>query len=173
MRRGLAGRVGRAGPSTVMANFAFCVVWPTDARRPGRAGLLAHQRRDRSGPRWGRDRAVNDWSTADNHGRPQGIIFQLPRRSTAGHGRQAIRSDTEQVTGSNPVAPTIQALTSGNAGQFAVHLTSLAEESVSPFGKSSTKVGSSALGLVPLPAPFAACFTPLAGIQGAERSESA
>ena len=112
MRRGLAGRVGRAGPSTVMANFAFCVVWPTDARRPGRAGLLAHQRRDRSGPRWGRDRAVNDWSTADNHGRPQGIIFQLPRRSTAGHGRQAIRSDTEGVTGSIPVAPTTRPLTS-------------------------------------------------------------
>jgi hypothetical protein len=31
-----------------------------------------------------------------------------------------VGSDTEEVTGSNPVAPTNNTVTSGNAGQFAV-----------------------------------------------------
>jgi site-specific recombinase XerD len=77
----------------------------------------------RGGPRWGRDRAVNDRNAADNHGQPRPSSVQLsspPPPSTAGHGHQPIRSDTEGVTGSNPVAPTSKALTSGNAGQFAV-----------------------------------------------------
>jgi hypothetical protein len=38
--------------------------------------------------------------------------------------------DTEGVTGSNPVAPTNNALTSGNAGQLAVAMNPLGEESV-------------------------------------------
>jgi hypothetical protein len=45
--------------------------------------------------------------------------------------------DTEEVTGSNPVAPTNKALTSGNAGQIAVRQTLVGEESVLPFGKRS------------------------------------
>jgi hypothetical protein len=42
----------------------------------------------------------------------------LTLRRTARYG--LVGSDTEEVTGSNPVAPTSKALTSGNAGQFAV-----------------------------------------------------
>src|SRR5829696_3403520 len=115
MRRGLAGRVGRAGPSTVMANFAFWVVGPTDARRPGTrrppGTSAAGPQWAALGPRPGRERL-------EHCGQPRaatGIIFQLsssPRPSTAGHGRQAIRSDTEGVTGSIPVAPTTRPLTS-------------------------------------------------------------
>jgi hypothetical protein len=65
----------------------------------------------RGGPRWCRDRAVNDRNGADNHGKSQPSSVQLsspPRPSTAGHGHQPIRSDTEEVTGSNLVAPTSQ-----------------------------------------------------------------
>jgi hypothetical protein len=63
----------------------------------GSIGRGLHQ----PGPRWGRDRAVNDRNAADNHGQPQPSSVQLsspPRPSTAGHGHQPIRSDTEEVT---------------------------------------------------------------------------
>jgi hypothetical protein len=71
----------------------------------GSIGRGLHQ----PGPRWGRDRAVNDRNAADNHRQPQPSSVQLSspaRPSTAGHGHPSIRSDTEGVTGSNPVAPT-------------------------------------------------------------------
>src|SRR4029450_1435630 len=46
-------------------------------------------------------------------------------------------ADTEEVTGSNPVAPTNNTLTSRNAGQTAVRLPPIGEESVLPFGMRS------------------------------------
>jgi hypothetical protein len=43
---------------------------------------------------------VNDRNAADNHGQPQPPSVQLngpPPPSTAGHGHQPIRSDTEEA----------------------------------------------------------------------------
>ena len=87
MRRGLAGRVGRAGPSTVMANFAFCVVGPTDTRRPGTrrppGTSAAGPQWAALGPRPGRERL-------EHCGQPRaatGIIFQLSSSPPAEYRR--------------------------------------------------------------------------------------
>jgi hypothetical protein len=55
----------------------------------------------RGGPRWGRSRAVNGRSASDNYGEPRASSVQLSGSfwpSTAAHGQQPIRSDTEEVT---------------------------------------------------------------------------
>jgi hypothetical protein len=51
-------------------------------------------------------------------------------------------ADTEEVTGSNPVAPTIKALTSGNAAEFSASTRPRGEESTLRFGKRSPELGS-------------------------------
>ena len=50
--------------------------------------------------------------------------------------------DTEEVTGSNPVAPTNKALTSGNAAGPFPSPGGRGEESTLPFGKWSAELGS-------------------------------
>ena len=82
--------------------------------RPIRSGLSVLPKLA-VGPPWGRDRAVNGRNAADNHGQPQPSSVQLstpPRPSTAGHGHQPIRPDTEGAGGSTPPAPTTPAVSS-------------------------------------------------------------
>jgi hypothetical protein len=88
-------------------------------RRPGQMGS--------NRPRWGSVRLLekrdgsSERSGADNyaHLQPSNDPSRfLTVRRTCPAGR--VGSDAEEVTGSNPVAPTTSALTSGNAGQLAV-----------------------------------------------------
>jgi hypothetical protein len=101
-------RIG-AGPSAMacLRNLAIgvlCRVGPVNL-----AAALRHHARDSARP-----------------SPPSGSVMDEPdiTRERPGPvrrtGRQRlVGSDTEEVTGSNPVAPTITALTSANAGQFA------------------------------------------------------
>jgi hypothetical protein len=78
-------------------------------------------------PPWGPTQALRNrgrsWedSGSDTGSRLRLSIDPPPSVTVRCTGRQRlVGSDTEGVTGSNPVAPTTKTLTSGNAGQFAI-----------------------------------------------------
>ena len=106
---GRALSIGR--PRSFTDNKGRCVFPPSCGISPSGAvrGSFPSSRWAALGPQRGRNRAATDRNAADNHGQPQPSSVRLnstPRPSTAGHGHPSIRSDTEGVTGSNPVAPT-------------------------------------------------------------------
>jgi hypothetical protein len=92
--------------------------------RPGSAtGLDAPSRLVTRGPHRGHIRATTTGSQRTTSVTTGPGSTQLTRQTShgaAGRPSSPDLSDTEEVTGSNPVAPTIQPLTSGNAGQLHV-----------------------------------------------------
>ena len=76
-----------------------------------------------TGPHGGHIWATNDQTAADNSGHSRAAMRpaqQALSAIAAGRCDPPRIPDTEEIAGSNPVAPTNMPLTSGNAGQFAV-----------------------------------------------------
>jgi hypothetical protein len=148
----------RAGPTRP-------TVWPTVVARPHphlrprttrRLAVRAHQtdwRHERlhteDRKQWsGRGQSTcARWKRQREHFTRREVSTLLwPRRSTATwedgrpHSGSLWFADTEEVTGSNPVAPTTKALTSGNAVDPCASYGRRGEVSTLPFGKSLSEV---------------------------------
>jgi hypothetical protein len=92
--------------------------------------------------------------------------WQRPERTAPSTAVPRIFADTEEVTGSNPVAPTIPALTSGNAaGLFPSHGPQRPREHFTVLG-SGLRRGISASATVPPTSTFAAVSPCRGGMRG-------
>ena len=93
---------------------------------------------------WGHIGATSLPSVRDNNGhqRSSNAAAQQPfPASITGHPTTPVLSDTEEVTGSNPVAPTNKALTSGNAAGPSLRTAAEGKRALYRFGKRSTELG--------------------------------